>query len=152
MSDYADISDLSWDNIQEPKPAPNGTYLLRGSNAVFQPSREEGQNPAVMFVHNIKEPMSDVKSEELEALGVDYDLTENKVFSKVFIEDGSSWMKVKAILEKHGIKTSGKVLDDLKKVKGAEVLAYLTVSTFKRKDDSVGQNNKVETWAAVDED
>lgn len=150
MSDYADIANLSWDEIQETKPVPEGSYLLRGSNAVFQPSKEEGKSPAVMFVHSVKEPMDDVSVSELEELGADYDLTENKTFTKVFIEDGSSWMKVKSILEKHGIKTSGKVLDDLKKVKGAEVIGHLKKDRFVRADGSPGENNKVTEWAAVD--
>lgn len=150
MSDYANIADLSWDEIQVPKPAPVGTYLLKGSNAVFQPAKEEGQNPIVMFVHTIKEAMDDVNSDELAALGPDYDLTENKVFSRYFIEDGSSWEKVKDILKKHGVSTTGRVLDDLKKVKGTEVLGYLTVDRFKRKDGTMGENNKVTEFAVVE--
>lgn len=150
MSDYADIATLSWDEIQETKPVPNGTYLLKLSNAVFQPSKDEAVSPAVMFVHTVKEAMSDVDAAELEALGADYDVTENKVFTKVFIEDGSSWKKVQSILEKHGAKTSGKVLDDLKKAKGSEVLGYLVKDRFTRKDKTVGENNKVTEWAVVE--
>lgn len=151
MSDYADIANLSWDEIQVPHPAPVGTYLLKGSNAVFQPAKEEGQNPVVMFVHTIKEAMDDVSSSELADLGEGYDLSENKVFTRLFIEDGSSWMKVKDILVKSGVALSKNVQDDLKKVKGSEVLGYLTIDRFKRKDGSAGENNKVETWASVDE-
>lgn len=151
MSDYADIANLSWDEIQEPKPAPNGTYLLKGSNAVFQPAKEEGQNPVVMFVHNVKEAMDDVVVSELEALGADYDLTQNKVFTRIFIEDGSSWKKVQDILNKSGVETTGKVLDDLKKVKGSEVLGYLVISRFTRKDGTPGENNNVTEWAKVGE-
>lgn len=150
MSDYADIANLSWDEIQETKPLPEGTYLLRLSNAVFQPSKEEGKSPAVMFVHTVKEAMEDVQSSELQELGDDYDVTENKTFTKIFIEDGSSWMKVKGILAKHGVEVSGKVLEDLKKAKGAEVLGYLKRDRFTRADGSAGENNKVTEFAAVD--
>lgn len=150
MSDYKDIANLSWSEIQETKPVPDGTYLLKGSNAVFQPAKEEGQSPTVMFVHSLKEAMDDVRSEELKALGDDYDIHENKVFTRIFIEDGSSWMKVKGILEKHGVVLTDNVEADLKKVKGAEVLGYLTKDKFKRKDGSYGENNKVTEFAAVE--
>lgn len=150
MSDYAEIANLSWDEIQDTKPVPNGTYLLRGSNAVFQPSKEADKSPAVMFVHTVKEAMADVDAAELAELGDNYDVTENKVFTKVFIEDGSSWKKVQSILNKSGIETTGKVLDDLKKVKGSEVLGYLTKDRFTRKDNTVGENNKVTEWAVVE--
>lgn len=151
MSDYKDIANLSWDKIQEPKPGPVGTYLLKGSNGVFQPAKEEGKSPVVMFVHTIKEAMDDVSSAELAELGEGYDLTENKVFTRIFIEDGSSWLKVRDILLKHDVKLSNNVLEDLKKVKGAEVLGYLTIDRFKRDDGTMGENNKVETWASVNE-
>lgn len=151
MSDYSDIANLSWDEIQEPKAAPNGSYLLRLSNAVFQPSKEEGKSPMVMFVHTIKEAMDDVKVDELEALGENYDITENKVFTSKFIEDGSSWKWVQGVLEKHGVKTTGKVLEDLKKAKGAEVIGYLVTERFVRNDGTPGEKNKVTEFAPVGE-
>lgn len=151
MSDYADISNLSWDQIQDTKPVPQGSYLLKASNAVFQPSKDEAVSPAVMFIHNVKEAMEDVAVSELEELGADYDVTENKVFTKVFIEDGSSWKKVQRILEAHGLETTGKVLDDLKKVKGAEVIGYLTKDRYTdKRTDEVRENNKVTEWGKVE--
>jgi hypothetical protein len=151
MSDYADIADLSWENIQEPHPVPNGTYLLKLKNAVFQPSKEEGKSPVVMFVHAPKEAMADVNADELAALGAEYDISENKVFTRIYIEDGSSWAQVRNILSKHGLKPSGSVEESLKKAKGAEVLGYLVTDRFERKDKTIGENNKVTEWAPVDE-
>lgn len=149
MSDYADIANLSWDEIQETKPVPVGTYLLKLSNAVFQPSKEEGKSPKVMFVHSVKEAMDDVDADELAELGEGYDVTENKVFTTVFIEDGSSWGKVKSILAKHGVEVSGNVQESLKKAKGSEVLGYLTKNRFTRADKSVGENNQATEFAPV---
>lgn len=151
MSDYSDIANLSWDNIQEPKVLPNGTYLLKLKNAVFQPSKEEGKSAMVMFVHSPKEAMSDVNSGELEALGEEYDISENKIFTRIYIEDGSSWAQVRNLLAKHGLKPSGDVGASLKAAKGAEVLGYLVEDRFTRKDQSVGVQNKVTEWAPVDE-
>lgn len=150
MNNYAEIANLSWDEIQDTKPVPDGTYLLKGNNAVFQPAKQDDQNPVVMFVHTVKEAMDDVKVEELEALGAEYDLTENKVFTRIFIEDGSSWKKVKDILNKSDIETTGKILDDLKKVKGSEVLGFLNTDRFTRRDGTAGENNRVTEWAKVE--
>lgn len=151
MSDYAEIADLSWENIQEPKPVPVGTYLLKLKNAVFQPSKEEGRSPVVMFVHSPKEAMEDVKAEELEELGSEYDISENKVFTRIYIEDGSSWAAVRNLLAKHGVETKGSIPETLKKAKGSEVLGYLVKDRFERKDGTVGENNKVTEWAKVDD-
>lgn len=150
MSDYADIADLSWDNIQEPKPLPVGTYLLKLRNAVFQPSKEEGKSPTVMFVHVPKEAMSDVKTEELEELGPDYDIGENKLFTRIYIEDGSSWDQVRKLLAKHGVEVKGGVADSLKAAKGAEVLGYLDQRSFARKDGVVAVANNVTEFAPVE--
>lgn len=150
MSDYSSIAELSWDNIQEPKVLPVGTFLLRLSNAVFQPSKEADKSPVVMFVHTPKEAMSDVKTEELESLGPDYDISENKIFTRIFIEDGSSWDKVRKLLEKHGRTVSGDVAASLKAAKGSEVLGYLDQDRFTRKDGTVGLGNKVTEFAPVE--
>lgn len=150
MSDYADIASLSWENIQEPKVLPVGSYLLRLTNAVFQPSKEADKSPVVMFVHQPKEPMSDVDAEELEALGEGYDISENKLFTRVFIEDGSSWARVRTILGKHGVEVSGSVEESLKKAKGAEVIGYLNQQRFQRKDGTAGESNNVTEFAPVD--
>lgn len=150
MSDYADIADLSWDNIQEPKVLPVGTYLLKLRNAKFQPSKDADKSPLVMFVYQAKEPMDDVKSEELDELGKDYDVTENKIFFRIYIEDGSSWDQVRKHLLKHGIEVTGSVEETLKKAKGSEVLAYLEQQTFTRKDKSIGVSNNPTEFAPVD--
>lgn len=150
MSDYADIANLSWDNIQEPKVLPVGSYLLRLSNAVFQPSKDADKNPVVMFVHVPKEAMADVDASALEDLGAEYDISENKIFTRIFIEDGSSWAKVRALLEKHDVTVSGSVVESLKKAKGAEVIGYLDQQRFQRKDGSAGESNVVTEFAKVD--
>jgi hypothetical protein len=150
MSDYADIADLSWENIQEPKTLPVGTYLLKGKNAVFQPSKEENKSPVVMFVFSPKEAMEDVKQEELEELGAEYDISENKIFHRVYIEDGSSWASVRNLLTKMGVEAKGDVVETLKKVKGSEVLGYLDQNTFTRKDGTVATGNNITEFALVE--
>jgi len=150
MSNYADIADLSWDNIQEPKVLPVGSYLLRLSNAVFQPSKEDGKSPVVMFVHVAKEAMDDVDTSELEALGPDYDITENKLFTRIYIEDGASWDQVRKLLAKHGVEAKGKIEETLKAAKGSEVIGYLNQRAFQRKDNTQGIANNVTEFAPVE--
>jgi hypothetical protein len=150
MSDYADIANLSWDNIQEPKVLPIGTYLLKLRNVTFQPSKEEGKSPVVLFVHVPKEAMEDVRSDELEALGSEYDISENKLFTRVFIEDGSSWDQVRKLLAKHGVEVSGGVEESFKKARNSEVLGYLDQRAFTRKDGTNGVANNVTEFAPVE--
>lgn len=149
MSDYAEIADLSWDNIQEPKPLPSGTYLLKLKNVVFQPAKEEGRSPVVMFVHSAKEPMSDVSSEELAALGDGYDISENKLFTRVYIEDGSSWKRVKDILSAHDVEVTGSIPETFKKAVGAEALGGVTKAVVQRKDKSYVEINNVGDFGKV---
>lgn len=150
MSDYADITNLSWEEIQEPQPLPVDTYLLKARNAVFQPSKDADKSPVVMFVYVPKEAMDDVKTDELAALGADYDIAENKIFARFYIEDGSSWDQVRKHLLKHGVEVSGGILETLARVKGTEVLAYLEQKSFVRKDGSQGTANNATEFAPVE--
>lgn len=154
VADYTDIANLSWDNIQAPQNIPGGTYLLRLKNVVFQPSKEEGKNPVVMFVHSPKEPMEDVDSEQLEKLGSDYDISQNKLFTRIFIEDGTSWDQVRRLLEKHGLEMKGGVEESLKAASkaNATVLGYVGLGKpFKdRTSGELRQLNEVTEFAKVD--
>ena len=151
MSDYADIANLSWDNIQEPKLLPRGSYLLRLRNVSYQEPKDSGQNGVVMFVHVPKEPMNDVSDAELAELGEDYDISENKVFTRVYIEDGTSWRRVRDILANHGFEVSGGVIESLKAASKAklEVIGFLDRQAFTRKDGSAGEANNITEFAKV---
>lgn len=149
--DYKDILSQSWDNIQEAHVLPVGSYLIKGRNASFQPSKEEGKSPAVMFVYAAKEPMDDVKTEELEALGTDYDITENRIFKRFYIETGADWDAVRKHLEKHGVSTKGRSIEDsLKAFKGTEVIAYLEQRNFTTKAGEAATSNEPTTFAPVE--
>lgn len=154
MSDYADIANLSWDEIQEPQVLPVGSYLLKLSNASFQPSKDADKSPVVMFVYKAKEAMEDVNTEELEALGAEYDISENKIFHRIYIEDGSSWDQVRKHIAKHfpedEAPPKGKVVDTLKALKGAEIVGYLNQQSFKRKDGTQGMSNNATEFGRVD--
>lgn len=154
MSDYADIANLSWDEIQAPGVLPEGSYLLKLRNAVFQPSKDADKNPLVLFVYQPKEAMSDVNADELEALGADYDISENKIFHRIYIEDGASWDQVRKHVAKHYPEDQeppkGKVTDTLKAMKGSEVVGYVVQRAFTRADKTSGIANNVTEFGRVD--
>lgn len=135
MSDYADILQQSWDNIPEAKALPIGTYLLKARNATFQPPKADDKKPVVLFVYQPKEAMDDVSTADLEALGDNYDISDNRVFVRFFIETNADWDRVRKHIVKHGVEVKGKSIEEgLKAVQGSEVLAYLDQSTFTDKN------------------
>lgn len=152
MSDYADILQQSWDNIPEAKALPVGTYLLKARNASFQPPKSEDKKPVVLFVYQPKEAMDDVQSTELESLGENYDIADNRVFTRFFIESNADWDKVRKHIVKHGVDLKGKSLEDgLKSVANTEILAYLDQSTFTDKQTGeVRTQNDAKEFAPVD--
>lgn len=144
MADYADILNKSWDEIPEVVPVPKGSYLLKGQNATFQPAKGEDGSPSVLFVYRVKEPMDDVDTGELEALGANYDLEANRIFTRFWINDGSDWDKVRKHLAKHGVPLKGNIADSLKEFKGAEVVAFVDQRNF---TDNAGQSQTENTAA-----
>lgn len=143
MSEYADILSQSWDNIPQPKLLPVGSWLLKGRNASFQAAKDETKSNAVLFVYSAKEPMDDVDSDALSELGAEYDVAENKIFFRMYVDDAAAWDGVRNHLAKHGIDTAGKsIADSLKAFKGTEVIAYLDQNTFvNAAGESVTSNN-----------
>lgn len=149
MSDYADIASMSWENIPEPKVLPVGSYLLRGRNASYQPSKEEGKSPTFMFVYSVKEPMDDVDAEALSGLGEDYDLASNQIFFRIYVETAADFAKVRRHLALHGVEAKGDIKETLKKFKGTEVVAYLNQKQFTDRQGETRTDNNAETFAAV---
>lgn len=148
---YEDILNQSWDNIQEAAVLPVGSYLLRARNASFQPSKDADKSSTVLFVYSPKEPMDDVDSNELAALGADYDISENRIFARFYVETAADWNSVREHLKKHGIDPAGKsIADSLKAVKGTEVIAYLGQRQFQNAAGEQKVDNNPTQFAAVE--
>lgn len=139
--DYASILKKSWDEIPPVKVLPTGSWLLRGQNATYQEGKGDN-SPTVLFVYKAKEPMDDVSSEEMDALGDNYDVSANRIFVRFFISDNSDWDKVRKHLAKHGIDAKGEIGDSLKAFKGSEVVAYLGTRTY---TDNAGEEHEDNT-------
>ena len=144
-TNYSDIAKLTWGNIPEPKLLPDGSWLLRAQMAKYMPARDEDGNPQVLFVYGAKEPMSDVRAEDLDALGSNYDLGANRIFVRFYVSNAAEWDNVRKHLAKHGVEAEGPIVDTLKKVRGTEVVGYLTTRSFvdgsgnQRSENTAGQ-------------
>lgn len=152
MSDYADILKGSWDNIPEVKALPDGSWLLKGSNATLQAPRDADKSPAVLFVYEPKEPMDDVDQEELEKLGQGYDPSSNRVFVRFYVNNNADWDKVRRHIEKHGLSTKDypSIEATLKAFKGREIVGHLTTETYQNAAGDMVTQNKADGFLAVD--
>lgn len=147
---YADIANQSWDDIPEPQFLPNGSYRLALRNISYKPAEGE-KNGRVLFFYTAKEPMDDVEVKELEALGENYDIEENDVVFTIWIEKKKDWDKVRKHLALHGVATAGRdMVETLKGAKGAEVMAYLTKTSFTKNDGTVVEQNVPSAFAPVE--
>lgn len=150
MSDYIDIQTASWDEIPEKKTLPVGTYLLKGRSAKYNPPKEDGKNGNVMFVYEPRQAMDDVDDDAFQELGSDYDLANNPIFFRIWIERQTDWQNVKRHLEKHGIDVSGGIQKSFEQFKGNEVLAYLSTRTFTNGAGETVEDNDASNFAPVD--
>jgi hypothetical protein len=154
MSDYLDIAQTSWDEIPEVQTLPNGTYRLKARSASFKEPKEEGKNGSVLIVYTPTMAMDDVDEDQLAELakdGNEYDLANNTIFHRIWIERPTDWKTVQKHIAKHGVDLKNKSLQEgLEALKGSEVLAYLSSRTF---TDGAGETKEenVASQFAVEE-
>lgn len=152
-NDYADIAKTTWAELPEPKILPDGSWLIRLRGARIDKAQEADKKDRVQFTYSVREPMDDVDVEALRALGDDYDVSINRVYYTVFIDDPSSWRsKVKRHIELHGVEVdeSQPIAETLKAVRGKDVVAYLTTRTFQAKDGSQAEANEASNFTKVE--
>jgi hypothetical protein len=153
MSDYLDIAATSWDEIPEVQTLPAGTFLLKARSAKYNEPKEEGKNGSVLIVYTPKMAMDDVDDDALAALaqdGQEYDLANNTIFHRIWIERQSDWKNVQKHIEKHGIAPKGSIQDGLNALKGTEVLAYLSSRTFTDGAGETKEENVASQFAPVE--
>lgn len=151
MSDYADILKGSWGDVPVVSVLPDGSWLLRGQSASFQPAKDADKQSRVMFVYTPKEPMDDVDAAALTALGADYEFDANRIFFNIFVGSRADWDKVRNHLKLHGIDTpeDKSIEDSLKEFKGTEVVAYLQSRTYQNNSGAMQEDNVASGFAAV---
>jgi hypothetical protein len=147
---YQSILNRQWEDVQDEKTLPSGTFRLKCRSAMFKEAREEGQKDFFQFIHQVEAPTDDVDVSQLEELGENYDLHINRVFTKVFYETDADMRSVKAILKAHGVEPKGSIPETLKAMKGREALGFLGVDNY---TDNAGQartKNVVKAWALAE--
>lgn len=133
-ADYGDILDRTFEDLPEDKLLPGGSWLLKGRSAGYSAPREEGKNGKVLFFYIPQAPMEGVDTAELEALGPDYDVSENQIVFTIWIEFNRDWRKVENHLRVHGTYDPTKsIKENFKAFRGSEVVAHLDTRTYERK-------------------
>lgn len=150
--DYVNILEKSWGELPTPKVLPDGSWRIRNRGASYQAPKGEDGSPQVLFVYQPQEPMDDVDTEALSALGEGYDPAMNRIFTRFYINDASDWKRVMDHIAKHGvvIDPASSIKDTLKAVRNKDVIGYLTSRTF---TDNAGQEqttNEAKTFAPIE--
>src|SRR5262245_26219114 len=115
-TDYADIANMSFDDIPEPKVLPDGVWILQGRNATYLKAKEEDQNDRVLFFYAVVGPTDSVSDEDLDEAGIDgeYDLALNQIVKTFWIDGPRAWKQVKAHMSMAGVEPKGNILEVLK--------------------------------------
>lgn len=148
---YEDILNVAFDEIPVPKFVPNGGWGFICRGASFKPASEEGKSHVVNFMYQPEEPMEDVDSGELEALG-DFDYREAKIFHKFWIKpgSGSDLHALREHLTKHGIDLGGmSVAEGLKAVKNTRINGLVGLKQFTRQDGTMAEDNVITNFTTI---
>lgn len=135
------------------KLLPVGSYRLKHTgNAKYQVAKDSEKNDSVMFIYSAMEPLDDVDVEELNALG-DYDITMNKMFFRVWIENETDWADFWAHVDKHGIVLGPEATrkEAMEAVKGSEIIAWLDQRSFQNKAGDMVDANDPVNFAPVED-
>lgn len=152
QGDYEEILKRTWDEIPEAQLLPVGSYRLRSKGATLVEAKEDGKNDSVLFFYNAKEPLDDVDTDALAAMG-DYDISQNTVFHRVWIESFTDWDDVRKHVAKHGIEVLGSetIEDTFKRMKGSEVIAWLDQGSYTNKAGELVTQNEPTQFVPVED-
>lgn len=149
--DYEDLLERTRAETPELALLPVGSWRLKSRGAKFQKAKDSDKNDSVMFIYAAMEPLDDVDIEELAALG-DYDITQNKLFFRVWIESETDWANFWSHVDKHGELGLGPEATRkaaMEAVKGAEIIAWLEQRTFQAKSGDMVDTNDPVNFAPV---
>lgn len=139
MSDYADIATKAWDEVQEIKLLPVGSYLLTCRGGSIQAPKSADGNSSAMFTYEPNEAMDDV---DLAELGADYDLSGNRIFVRLWLSDANDLNKLRKHILAHGVDVKGMSVDEsIKACKGTQVAAYITTRNYTAADGNAVTEN-----------
>lgn len=131
---YDDILNRSWDDVQEVKLVPNGSYMLECRGASIAPPKSGDGDPQAVFAYEVVEPMADVAEEDLAALGPGYELRNNRIFQRFWIGSDADLDRIRQHILKHGVANDDlqgrSIGEGLKVVKGKKVVARIGRRTY----------------------
>lgn len=151
---YEDLLKSGWNELPDPKVLPEGSWLLKKTRgSYFKEDEDRGLSARVSFEFKPVEPMDDVDAEEIDKLGPDYDIGENRVEYTIFVERSADWKrKVLPFLAKLGVGVDPNE-DPRETVKkrgnGNTIIAYLGTRTFTTRDGEVVEQNTAKQFRAV---
>lgn len=120
--------------IPVPKTLPRGHYVLALRATFKRPPREEGKSGQLSFSFEALEPMEDVDPGELEALGENYSIKDNKISADFWLGENNpqDWHRVWEHLAYYGVKSEDFAdLDTaLKAAVNKRIVAYVSPDTY----------------------
>ncbi len=154
MSDnYEDLLNRTRAETPTMETLPVGSYRLKSRGARFTPAKEDGKNDSVMFIYAAMEAMDDVDPDALAALG-DYDISQNKLFFRVWIESEADWGAFWSHVDKHGelgLGADASRKEAMEAIKGAEIIAWLDQRSFQNKAGDMVDTNDPVSFASVED-
>lgn len=147
---YEGILNRTWGEIPEPQTLPEGSYVVRIVSMKLNEATET-QKETVGVILKPEEVMDDVDSEDLAALGDNYDIASNTIFDRIFTEDGG-WEKVRNLLKKAGTYDAAQSIpESFKAAVGSKVVAFLKVREYTDKQSGEDRVvNNVGAYASLE--
>lgn len=152
-NDYDEILNRTWDEIPDEKVLPDGWYVLTAKNANFQKPKGDG-NAKILIFYTVADALGEddggPRQDALEALGADYDMTENEIVQTIWVSGNKDWRAAKRHLALLGVTTEGKsLMDGLKEVKGNPIAARLEYRTYQNKAGITVEQNDPKEFAPI---
>ena len=131
-TDYTAALTTAWEELPKPKTLPEGSWLVVLRNAVYIEPKQADHSPKVVYFYKAKEPMNDVSSVAIEALGADYDYSINDLTFTQYLESTADWQKkVLPFMAKHsGFERKGNPQESLKGMRNLEIVSYLSLKQW----------------------
>ena len=148
---YDDILDRSWDDVQKPQVLPDGSWKLNCRNASYVAAPAEDKSAKVLFFYEAVEPMDDVDVDALNALGDEYDISENDLVATFWVNKGKDWDKVRNHIKRHGIDVTGMTFkESFEAVRGGEIIGYLGTRTYENRAGLEVTDNEIIDFAEIE--
>ena len=148
---YESLLKQTWGEIPDKKTLPVGSWRLRGRNASFKEAVDD-LSASFMFVYAPVEALDDVSPEGLAELGDDYEVSNNRIFAKFWVETSVDFDAVRKHLAKHGNNVADdlSIEETLKAFKDTEIISYLDVKTYTNRAGEEVEDNDAKSFAPVE--